>query len=489
MKNKILFIQPPLSANNKIKYLNHQVPLGFLYMGNILEKNGFEVKILDCQLYFDKKRKIDENTIKIGLFPEDIEQYIKQYSPDIIGINCSFSMYEEDSFEVIDLIKKINKNILVVVGGAHASTNPKYVLRNKNIDIVVIGEGELTILEIADSIRKGKKLNNIKGTALRINNKIKINKARDPIIDIDSIEPAWHLIDVKKYFQHPDNSAVTIRKPSIHMITSRGCPGSCTFCSVHTVWGRKWRPISAKKVLEQIEYLNKTYGINHFRFNDDNFTIDKQRVIEICQGILDRKIDIKWDTPSGVALWTLDKEVLDIMKKSGYYRITLGLESACKETLKYINKNIDLKKANDIIDYSNKIGLWTSSFFIIGFPFEKKENIEKTFEYILKSKINIPFISIAQPYPGTKMNEDFKKCGLMQECFIERSRNTATRYNTQYFTSEELNNMREKMFKRFYMERFKRYLNPVRFYNEFGRKIKNLEDINYIFKIIHNLFL
>ena len=487
MKTRILFIEPSLSASKNVKYLNHQVPMGFMYMANVLEKGGFEVKILDCPLYYKQKRKIDDNLIKIGLFPEQIEKEIKDFDPSIVGVSCSFTMFEKDSFDMIDLIKKINKNILLVVGGAHASANPHHVLRNKNIDFVVIGEGELTMLEIAQKYKNKKTLTDIKGTAFISNGKFKINSLRKQIENLDDFEPAWHLINLQDYFNHPDNSSVLKRGPSVSIITSRGCPGQCVFCSVHTVWGRKWRAISAKKVVDQIEFLVRKYKVRHIRINDDNLTLNKSRIIEICNEIVRRKLDIKWDTPSGVAFWTLDEEILDAMKRSGYYRITFGIESGCKETLKYIRKNIDLEKVNYLIEYCHKINLWTASFFIIGFPFEKKEEVKKTVNFIVNSKINFPFIFIAQPYLGTDLYQDFKGAGLLKEGFLDASSFIKTKYKTKYFSSEELNNIRKFTYINFYLRKTLRYSNLLISYKEFFSKIRNLEDLKYTIKIFKNL--
>lgn len=484
---KILFINPPISSNIRVEFPNHQMPLGFMYMAGILEKNGFEVKILDCPLYYRQKRKIDENTVKFGLFPEQIKEAIREFNPDIVGVSCSFSMFEADSFEVLGLVKKVNNKILTLAGGAHASSNPELILRNKNVDIVVVGEGELTVLEIAKRFRERKSLRSIKGTAVRVNKKILVNKPREYIDNLDYLEPAWHLIDFKKYFEHPDSSEVTIRNPSVTIITSRGCPGNCVFCSVHTVWGRKWRAMSAEKVVSQIEHLYKKYGVRHFRINDDNLTLDKKRVMDICNGIIEKKLDIKWDTPSGVALWTLDKEMLKIMKKSGYYRITFGIESGSKETMKYICKNIDLEKTKKLIECCHEIGLWVASFFIIGFPFEGLEDIKKTEEYITNSGINFPFVFIAQPYPGTRMYEDFKKEGLLEEGILEVSNSTITKYHTKNFSAEELNKLRTEIYRKFYLSKIKLLLNPYRFYKEFLSKIKSFEDLKYTFRITCSL--
>src|SRR3989338_7638201 len=328
-KNRVLFIVPPLSSNKAIKVSNHQIPMGFLYMAGMLEKHGFEAKVLDCPVYYSQRREIDPETVRIGLFPEQIEKEIREVKPNIVGVSCSFTMFEADTFEIVE------------------------------------------------KIRQGKSLESIKGTALMAGRgkikKFKKNPAREPIQNLDELEPAWHLIDFKKYFEHPDNYSVTIRSPSVNLITSRGCPGNCTFCSVQTVWGRRWRAMSAKKVVNQIEFLYKNHGVRHFRINDDNLTLDKKRIMEICAEIIKRKLDIKWDTPSGVALWTLDEEVIRAMKKAGYYRITFGIESGSKSSLKYIKKNINLERAGELIEYCHKVGLWVASFFIIGFPYETKK--------------------------------------------------------------------------------------------------------------------
>jgi len=485
MKNRILLINPPLSAEPDTKFLNHQIPLGFLYMAGALEKKGFIVKILDCPLYYNLRRK-SGNLIKIGLFPKQIKQEIMDFKPDMIGLNCSFTMFESDSFEVIDLIKKINKSIKIIVGGAHVSANTEFVLRNRKIDLAVIGEGELTMLEIAERFRAGKNLENIKGTALILNKKMKKNPPRELMQNLDELEPAWHLINFKKYFEHPDSSSVAMRLPSVHLITSRGCPGNCVFCSVHTVWGRKWRAMSPEKVVGQIEYLYKNHGVKHFRFNDDNLTLDKKRIIKICQLILEKKIDIKWDTPSGVALWTLDKEVLFMMKKAGYYRITFGIESGCEKTRKYIGKTFDMNKVEELIDYCHKIGLWVASFFIIGFPHESQKELDEACKYIINSKINFPFIFLAQPYPGTRMYEDFIKADLLPEVRVA-STFVNSKYNSKYFTGDQLNEIRAKIYKNFYLNKIKRYLNPLIFYEEFLSKIRTFEDFKYVLKIVQSL--
>lgn len=487
--NKILLINPPQSCDIKAKHSYFKFPLGLLYIADYLEKNNFSVKILDCPLYYKKRRKIDKENVRMGLFPEEIKKEIKEFNPDIIGVSCAYSAYEADSFEVIKIAreaeKELKKRFLVIVGGAHVSANPEYVLRNKDIDIAVIGEGEETILEIAQKYKQ-EKLENIKGTATRIKGKIRINEKRGFIKNLDKLKPAWHLLDMKKYFEHPDNSKATLRKPSVDIITSRGCPGNCVFCSIHTVWGRVWRGRSVKNVVDEMELLVKKYKARQFRIQDDNLTLDRKRIIEICDEIIKRKMDIRWDTPNGIAIWTLDEQVLEKMKQSGCYRITFGVESGSKKTQEYIRKIIDSDKIRRLIDYCHKTGIWVCATFIIGFPYERKEDIRKTREFILNSRINFPFVYIAQPYPGTDMYEDFKKEKLMKDV-REISNLKKSRYNTLYFSNKELIKMQKSIYKKFYMKKMLLYMNPLVFYREFISKIRKMEDFSYALKNLFNV--
>ncbi|MFH1711038.1 MAG: radical SAM protein [Nanoarchaeota archaeon] len=484
MNDKIMFINPPQSASNNVRQIGLKFPLGLMYMASILEKSNFKVKILDCPLYYKKKRDIGGDKVRIGLFPEEITKTVLDFQPDIVGVSCAYSAFERDSFETISIVKKaekkLGKKILIVVGGAHVSSNPKYVLRNKEIGIAVIGEGEETMLEIAENNRKGKSLIKIKGTAVN-SNKIIINERREPIKNIDTLTPAWHLINMNSYFAHPDNSRATLRKNSVDIITSRGCPGNCVFCSIHTVWGRKWRGRQAKNVVDEIELLVKKYGAKQFRIQDDNLTLDKKRTIEICDEIIKRKLDIRWDTPNGIAVWTLDEEVLRKMKQAGCYRVTFGVESGSKNTQKYIRKLINSNKIHNLIDTCHKLGIWVCATFIIGFPYEKKQDILETENFIRNSRINFPFIYVAQPYPGTDMYNDFVKEKLMKD-IKETSNICDSKYDTLNFSHDHLNKKRMRILKKFYLARLVSYSNPITLYTEFVSKIRSFEDFKYIFK-------
>jgi len=483
MEPRILLINPPLSGSLNSGIFTVKVPLGLAYIAGYLEKKSYKPEILDCMAYYENIEKIDKDKYRIGLSEKDIIEKIKMFKPDIVGVACGYTIHEADAIRIADLVKQ-NSKALVVCGGAHTSANPSSVLNHKSVDFAVIGEGEVVFSNIVKNIKNKNKIPSLRGVAYRVNKRIKINAPQNYIENLDEIPfPARHLLPMKKYIDHPQNSIANMRSPTTEIISSRGCPFNCIFCSICTVWGRKWRARSAKNVVDEIEQLHKEYGINEFRFFDDNLSWDKKRTIEICEEILKRKLDIRWDTPNGVAIATLNKEVLQKMKKAGYYKIVMGIESGSEKTLRFMRKPVVLNHARKIIAICNDLGIWTWSTFVIGFPDEPKEEIDKTIDFAKKSGLNFATFYVAQPYPGTDMYEVYKKAGLLKEGFIEESSVVNTKYATKHFSAEELRKMQKKLYGDFIKYRIISYLNPIKFYREFLNRIRSFEDVSYIFRM------
>ncbi len=487
IKPKILLINPALSGGLKTGIFTIKVPLGLAYIASYLEKKGYFPQILDCMAYYENIEKIKDEDYRIGLSEKDIIKKIKEFSPDIVGIACGYTIHENDSISIAELVKK-NSKALVVFGGAHTSANPTLVLRNKNVDIAVIGEGEITFSKIVENFNNKNKIEKINGIAFRNKKGIKINPQSEYIKNLDELPfPARHLLPMEKYLKHPQNAIANMRAPTTEIITSRGCPFNCIFCSIHTVWGKKWRARSAKNVVDEFEELYIKYGIREFRFFDDNLSWDKKRMIEICDEIIKRKLDIKWDTPNGVAIATLNEEVLSKMKKAGYYKIVMGIESGSEKTLRFMRKPVSLEHARKTIEICNRLGIWTWSTFVIGFPDETKEEIQKTIDFAKNSGLNFATFYIAQPYPGTDLCEIYKKEGLLKKGLNNRSSVTETQYDTKYFNAEQLRNLQRKAYSDFLKHRMIRYLNPKYFYKEFLNRFKTFEDVKYIFRMFLNL--
>ena len=480
---KILFINPPASTPASFAWCNIKIPLGYIYMAGVLEEHGFEVKILDCPLEHATRTPVDAATVRIGTSLADIHAVVRDFAPSVIGVGCAYSAFESDSFDLIARLKEWAPRTPVVVGGAHTSANPAYVLRNPHIDVAVIGEGELTMLEIAQAIRDGRPLAGIAGTATALDGQVRVNPPREYIQDLDSLHPAWHLLDLNAYFRHPANSDATMRRNSVDVVTSRGCPGRCVFCSIVTVWGRGWRGHSARHVVDELEMLVRQYGARQFRFQDDNLTLKRDRILEICDEIVRRKLDIRWDTPNGVAVWTLDEEVLAKMKQAGGYRLTFAVESGSVRTQKYIGKIVTEEKLHRLVRCCHRLRLWVCGTFIIGFPDETLEDIRETERVILTCGINFAFIYIAQPLPGTRMMEDFRKLRLIDTQRFG-SMIGHSEYDTLHFKADDLNAMLQDLYRKFYRRKFISYLNPARFWKEILSKLRTPEEWRYFRRML-----
>lgn len=485
-KTKIIFINPPQSVREG-DHVGLKFPLGFLYMAGTLEEDGFAVRIVDSPVYWEQRSPGDEpGLVKVGLPPGEILRQVEEFQPDIVGVSCAYTSLESDSFEIIDRIKERWPDKLLVVGGAHASANPAHVLRNPHINLVAIGEGEYIIREIARRVEAGVPWTDVKGTARMAAGRFQANPRQEYIEDLDALRPAWHLLDMERYFRHPDNAYATMRPRSVDIISSRGCPGRCVFCSIHTVWGRKWRARTPANVVDEIEMLCRRYGARQFRFQDDNLTLNKKRIEEICDEIVRRGLDIRWDTPNGVAIWTLDEEILRNMRRAGCYRVTFGVESACGDIQQYIGKIVPLEKLNRIIEFCHRIHLWVCATFIVGFPHETREQVEETARYITQAGINFPFVYAAQPWLGTRMYDDFASHGLLADVVNRASHASHTRYRTLHFSSEELNAVIAGIRRDFFRHKLRAYLNPRRFHHEFLSKIRSWEDLVYVVRMFRS---
>ena len=470
-------------------------PLGLCYLGGYLEKHGYNnVTILDARS-LSKGRVIREgNRALYGLKDDEIVEYIKKVDPDVIGISCMYTAYSGDTHRLAQTIKNMDKKIPIVVGGAHASTFPDLVLKDTNVDIVSHYEGEETFLEVVRSIENNKGFADVKGISYRENGAVIKNPAREFIEDLDTIPfPARHLVDMDLYL---DNEPTTfgMRAPATTFITSRGCPQSCVFCTIKTVWDdMNFRSRSPKNVVDELEHLNKEYGIEEFYWMDDAAGTSKKRLIEICDEIIERKLDIKWTTPNGIAHWYLDEKVLDKMKAAGCYRVTFGMESGNLETRKYIGKPFPLEQATKMLAHANKIGLWTICTFIIGFPVEDEESIMDTIDYACSCGTDMAVFYLLCPHPGTDVYQDFQKDGLLdfehildpasfnsEQDFEEiGTRLGGSGASTNHLSPTQINDYVNLAYKRFFKNRLMNALNPVRTL----RKIHNFEDLKYTIKV------
>ncbi|MEM2911421.1 MAG: radical SAM protein [Candidatus Bathyarchaeia archaeon] len=406
-------------------------PLDIAYIASVLEKDH-EVRILDAPTEGWKNvKKIDEKRYRVGLEREQIAHKIKLWSPDIVGINIPFSGWSRTAFEVASIAKEVDSSILTVLDGVHPSAKPQECLLNPSVDFVIIGEAENTWIELVNALEKGEPLNNfkeIKGIGFKKSDEIKITPRRPLIMDLDSLPfPARHLLPMRTYFEAVKETPLRgeISKPWTTIVTSRGCPHSCIFCSAHLLRGRVWRGRSPENVVREIEHVVSVYGVKQIDFHDDNLTLDQKRMEKICDLIIDNGLDVEWYTPNGIRADTLNENLLLKMKKSGCRRLYLAPESGVQSVVnQIIKKKLDLKAVERAVVVSRKMGIKVACFFIIGIPGETKDDIEATIRFAYKLKklgADKFYFSFAMPLYGTELYEIAKIKGYLQNGFSDEA--------------------------------------------------------------------
>jgi radical SAM superfamily enzyme YgiQ (UPF0313 family) len=404
-------------------------PLGLAYLAAVLEKAGHEVKIFDMQ--------VEKTTINDALKP---------FGPEVVGVYFSTPFFT-DVIKVLTEVKQFNPKIVTMVGGPHPTVLPEETAKQECIDFVVFGEGEETIIELIQKY-KGKELTDIKGIAYKKNRKVIVNPPRPLIKNLDQLPfPAHHLLKIGEY-SHP----LMHGRKIMSILTSRGCPYCCIFCN-KSIFGSYFRARSAKNVVDEIEILVKKYGIDEIHIIDDNFTVNRKRVIEICEDIIRRNLKIKWSTPNGIRADTVNRRLIKLMKRSGCYSLSFGIESASPKILESINKNIKLSTIKKVFKICRSEKIETIAFFIIGFPGETAEDIQKTIDFAKDIKPDVADFHTLIPLPGTPVYKYLKENDLLLEKdWSKYSFHINPVYRTKELSKEEIAELYHRAYKEFYTD-------------------------------------
>ena len=374
---KICLISPPYNSAVKSVVGVSSPPLGLAYIASVLRQNR-EVKIIDSNIL----------NYAIG----DVERELRSFNPDVVGItSVTPSIYE--AYKVAETAKKVREDCTVVLGGPHATFMPRETMEEcKYIDIIVRGEGEETTRELIENIEKGAPLNEVKGITFREKNGIIDTEPRLFIKNIDNIPfPSRDLLPMHLYKFNGVKYTT--------MLTSRGCPFKCSFCSSSRLFGGYWRGRSPENVLEEMKTVYEEYGIRNIEFMDDTFTLNQERAEKICDEIIKQGWDISWGASSRVD--TLSKKLVEKMKKAGCWIIFLGIESGSQKILDAIGKRITLEQVKKAVKILKDAGIQVLGSFIIGFLQDTKETIKETIKFAKSLNLNYAEFSILTPYPGT----------------------------------------------------------------------------------------
>jgi len=419
---RILLVSPKFASGWK-PYI--MPPIGLCYLKASLTKAGFkDTKVLDASNYSIKR----------------IKREIEIYRPDIIGVTC-FTEARHNALDVTRVAKELGAT--TILGGVHPTFMYKQILDNyKSVDIVVVGEGEETIVELAKSLVRGK-WESIGGLVLRYKDQIIVGSERERIEDLDSIPyPDYSDLDLKRYDEFP-------------ILTSRGCPFQCVFCSARACWGN-WRHRSVPNVVKELGYSVSRYGRKSFIITDDIFSASSKRVEELCQALVDSKLGIKWKIQTRVDSVTLP--LLGLMKEAGCTGIVFGVESGSPTILKNLNKKEDIESVVEAFTWCNQVGICSTFNVLIGAPGETVETLNETRELIRRCRPSIVSTAVLRVYPGTPLwaQEEYSDDWLLgggETLYYTK----AMRLNEMYRHSREMRMLQARL------NGMKGYLNLIKF--------------------------
>ncbi len=403
---KVLLINPPRTYYAGSVPFDVHLPLGLMYVAAMV-RNICDVEIFDC-LVFDVKNRSD-NAIMYGASSKEICKTIREKKPDVVGISIHSTAQYRNAESVAKIAKEVNPKIVTVFGGPDPSVRFESILENQYCDYCVVGDGEETfyqfILNFSDTSSREK----TKGLAYRRDGFVHFEpRTFDSNLDILPF-PAYDLVDLKRYFKNKNfyRDRSVIHKNSTSIITSRGCPNGCVFCSVKLHMGQKYRSHSPEYVIKLLRFCKDQYGISNFHFEDDNLTFNKERFEKILDLIIEKKLQIKWDTPNGIRVDSMNYNILEKMKQSGCVHLVLAIESGNQRVLnEVIHKGLDIEYATEIAKFCRQLKIPTNAFYVIGFPGETIKEMEDTVDFalLLFRRYGLsPYLMVATPLYGTDL--------------------------------------------------------------------------------------
>lgn len=461
---KVLLIRPP-----KLNMISTNVPnvvdeetgcypsLGLMYIAACVERyTDHQIEILDTQA-----EKMNY---------EEMKSEIRKRNPDIVGIQAmTFTLV--DVILTAKIVKELDKSIPLILGGPHVNIYPEETISNSEIDFLVLGEGEYVFPDLINALSQRKDLSKIRGIVYKRNKKIINTGKREFITNLDAVPfPAYHLVPYQKYY-----SVLAKRTPITTMMTSRGCPFKCIFCSRPQL-GKIFRYRSAESVVDEMEQCARI-GIKEIFLYDDTFTIKKQRVIDICNEILRRNLKIMWDIRSRVD--TVDEKILKKLKLAGCERIHFGVEAGTQGILNILRKGITLQQAEKAFQWSREVGITTLAYFMIGNPTESRKQILETIKFSVKIKPDYVHIALTTLFPATELyRRGLERKILKHDYWKEFAENPRTDFVPgiweENLRREELIRLLKSAYMKFYMRPgyILKRVYKVKSWLEFKRKAK-----------------
>ncbi|KKR04009.1 MAG: Radical SAM domain protein [Candidatus Uhrbacteria bacterium GW2011_GWF2_39_13] len=417
---KIVLISNPVSRRQRPDY----PPPGIAYLGAVAHQKGHEVLLLDGGL----------------LSCSQIISKTRLFSPDILGVTC-WTIDRGMVWKLCEMLKQTVPNAILIMGGPHATIYPEHIFKLTHTSAVVLGEGEDTFSDIIDAISEGKDFKSIPGLALRAkDNNVFYTEIRQRIDDLDRIPLPYYAgfenFSFSHYCSHPP-----LPSPSAAIISSRGCVFDCSYCASVRFWGSTWRFRSPENILAETGWLVEKYGVRSLFFYDDNFPVNKNRAIAICEGIIKNKWDLKWACCSHVKM--INSELLKAMKASGCIAIDFGVESGDDNILMNINKCQNHKDIERAFSLTSEAGISAQAYLMVGNPGESESSVDNTIELIKRIKPRMCGTNILWLLPGTKVYQDAVRNGFINDDYWLT--NNDVPYNLQEHSMRNLVMLRQRL--------------------------------------------
>lgn len=449
-----MFVREGRCMQRADSWSNLWMPISLAYTSSVLKEAGHEVLFRDC------------TAEKMGF--QEMEEVMKAFGPEMVVINSSIPTLKED-LKVAEIAKKLDGNAITVLMGVAGKLGPVHdqTIRNEFLDVIVRGDAEFVVGALADS---GGKLDGVRGISFKKNGKVVCNPDAEPL-DLDKLPFAdFQSMPLEAYYL-PFN-----RKKICMIEESRGCPFDCIFCVAPLYYGKKVRVRSPEKVVDEIEFVYKKFGIDQFFFWADTFTLNRQNAIGICEEILKRQKEgrigkIGWLANSRVDC--ADEELFGKMKEAGCWLVGFGVESLNQEVLKRSKKGTTPEQIEGAIGICRKVGIRSVAHVIFGLPGETKKTVRETVEGLKRIGPDYVNFYIAVPYPGTELHRICQERGYIVTDDLSRYEICNAVIETEHFTAAELEGLRKQAFREF-------YLRPKVVLNHVIRSVSRPKELQYL---------
>jgi radical SAM superfamily enzyme YgiQ (UPF0313 family) len=413
----VCLVRPPAVETFRFSSLSITPPLGLAYVAGALDAAGHDVRVVDAVTCSPRQHTRYFRGYLVGLRADEIVERIP-LDAKLVGVTVVFTHEWPAIVRLVEAIKARHPDVPVVLGGEHVTSMPEFCLLTSRADYLVLGEGEETVVDLADALERGTPPAELLGVAYRDGDSIVVNARRARTLDVDDIaRPAWHLFDLDTYHENRWMGGMYSSTKSVPILATRGCPYQCTYCSAPNMWTPRWIPRDPKLVVDEIEHYVETMGARNFPFQDLTAIIKREWIVEFCRELLARGLDITWQMPTGTRSEAIDAEVAGLLRETNMISMAYAPESGSEVTRQLIKKKMRTDRMLDSMRAAVAADLNVMVFLVIGFPHDAEDHLRENLaflETIAEIGINDAAVGFYMALPGTQIFESLYDAGKIR---------------------------------------------------------------------------